>query len=223
MSGQFEIDPGSHGFKLTDMKRPLVLQGDLNEEIAAEFASQADLSVDCEMMGLNPWRDRLCVVQIMAERGSVALVQVDESAGAPRIKELFENTAINKIFHFARMDILYLQKRLNIDVQNIFCTKIASRLARTYTDRHGLKEVIRELTGEVIDKTNQSSDWGRAELTPDQIYYAADDVRYLFELKRKLSEILVREERMDLAERCFDFLRTRRDLDLGGFGLIFEH
>ncbi|MCR9144992.1 MAG: ribonuclease D [bacterium] len=205
------------------MKRPLVLQGDLNEEIAAEFASQADLSVDCEMMGLNPWRDRLCVVQIMAERGSVALVQVDESAGAPRIKELFENTAINKIFHFARMDILYLQKRLNIDVQNIFCTKIASRLARTYTDRHGLKEVIRELTGEVIDKTNQSSDWGRAELTPDQIYYAADDVRYLFELKRKLSEILVREERMDLAERCFDFLRTRRDLDLGGFGLIFEH
>ncbi|MEQ9365647.1 MAG: ribonuclease D [Leptospirales bacterium] len=205
------------------MKRPLVLKGDLNEEIAAEFASQADLSVDCEMMGLNPWRDRLCVIQIMAERGSVALVQVDERAGAPRIKALFENPAINKIFHFARMDILFLYKRLEIDVQNIFCTKIASRLARTYTDRHGLKEVIRELTGEVIDKTNQSSDWGRDELTPDQVYYAADDVRYLFELKRKLGEILARENRADLAERCFHFLRTRRDLDLENFDMIFEH
>lgn len=223
MPDQFEIDPRSRAFKMTDMKRPLVLNGDLNEEVAAEFASQTDLSVDCEMMGLNPWRDRLCVIQIMAEKGTVVLVQVNESEGAPRVKALFENPAINKIFHFARMDILYLQKRLEIDVQNIFCTKIASRLARTYTDRHGLKEVIREMTGEVIDKTNQSSDWGRAELTPDQVYYAADDVRYLFELKRKLSEILTREDRMDLAERCFSFLRTRRDLDLGGFGMIFEH
>ncbi len=205
------------------MSRPQVLQGDLTEEIAAEFSTRSELSVDCEMMGLNPWRDRLCVIQIMAEKGSVVLVQVDEQAGAPRVKTLFENPAINKIFHFARMDIFFLQKRLGIDVQGIFCTKIASRLGRTYTDRHGLKEVIRELTGEVIDKTNQSSDWGRVELTPDQVYYAADDVRYLFELKRKLSEILVRENRMELAERCFEFLRTRRDLDLEGFGMIFEH
>lgn len=205
------------------MSRPQVLQGDLTEEIAEEFSTRSELSVDCEMMGLNPWRDRLCVIQIMAEKGSVVLVQVDEQAGAPRVKTLFENPAINKIFHFARMDIFFLQKRLGIDVQGIFCTKIASRLGRTYTDRHGLKEVIRELTGEVIDKTNQSSDWGRVELTPDQVYYAADDVRYLFELKRKLGEILVRENRMELAERCFEFLRTRRDLDLEGFGMIFEH
>ena len=223
MSGQFEIDPRPRRCKLTVMKRPLVLQGDLNEEVAAEFATQADLSVDCEMMGLNPWRDRLCVIQIMAEKGTVALVQVNESQGAPRVKTLFENSAIRKIFHFARMDILFLKHRANIDVQNIFCTKIASRLARTYTDRHGLKEVIREMTGEVIDKTNQSSDWGRAELTPDQVYYAADDVRYLFDLKRKLSAILEREGRLDLAERCFAFLPTRRDLDLSGFDQIFEH
>lgn len=205
------------------MSRPRVLKGDLSPEIAAEFAAASELAVDCEMMGLNPWRDRLCVVQIMAEKGSVVLVQVDEAAGAPEIQKLFENREINKIFHFARMDIFFIQKRLGIDVQNIFCTKIASRLARTYTDRHGLKEVVREMTGEVIDKTNQSSDWGRDELTSDQIYYAADDVRYLFEVKRKLHAILEREGRLDLAERCFEFLRTRRDLDLGGFGMIFEH
>lgn len=205
------------------MSRPQVLKGDLSPEIAAEFATASELAVDCEMMGLNPWRDRLCVVQIMAEKGSVVLVQVDEAVGAPEIQKLFENTEINKIFHFARMDIFFIQKRLGIDVQNIFCTKIASRLARTYTDRHGLKEVVREMTGEVIDKTNQSSDWGRDELTSDQIYYAADDVRYLFEVKRKLHAILEREDRLDLAERCFEFLRTRRDLDLGGFGMIFEH
>ncbi len=155
------------------MSRPRVLKGDLSPEIAAEFAACSELAGDCEMMGLNPWRDRLCVVQIMAEKGTVVLVQVDEAAGAP--------------------------------------------------DRHGLKEVVREMAGEVIDKTNQSSDWGRDELTSDQIYYAADDVRYLFEVKRKLHAILEREGRLDLAERCFDFLRTRRDLDLGGFGMIFEH
>jgi ribonuclease D len=205
------------------MKRPVVLSGDLSPEIASEFESSKELAVDCEMMGLNPERDRLCVIQIMAEKGTVVLVQVNEAEGAPRVRQLFENPGIRKIFHFARMDILFLQRRIGIDVRNLYCTKTASRLARTYTDRHGLKEVVRELTGEVIDKTNQSSDWGRAELTPDQIYYAADDVRYLFEVKRQLSAILVREGREELSERCFEFLRTRRDLDLAGFGEIFEH
>ena len=223
MPGQFEIDPLPAGCKLTVMKRPVVLKGDLTEEIAAEFAACSELAVDCEMMGLNPWRDRLCVVQIMAEKGTVVLVQVDETAGAPRIRELFENSAIRKIFHFARMDIFFLQKRLGIDVQGIYCTKIASRLGRTYTDRHGLKEVVRELTGETMDKSNQSSDWGRADLSPDQIFYAADDVRYLFEIRRQLDSMLAREGRTELAEQCFNFLRVRRTLDLAGFGEIFEH
>lgn len=206
------------------MKRPIILQGDLNEEIAGAFGGASELGVDCEMMGLNSFRDRLCVVQVGVERGDIVLVQVDEAAGAPGLKALFENPDIVKIFHFARTDIVFLKHRLGIDVRNVYCTKIASRLARTYTDRHGLKEVARELAGELMDKSSQSSDWGQSELSEDQIYYAADDVRHLFEIKRRLMTMLEREGRADLAQRCFDALPVRRDLDIAGFDFdIFEH
>lgn len=205
------------------MAKPIVLKGDLSRELAADFQSRPELGVDCEMMGLNPFRDRLCTVQIGAERGDCAVVQINEADGAPLLQQVLENAGVIKIFHFARMDLLFLKQRIQIDVRGVFCTKLASRLARTYTDRHGLKDVVRELCGEVMDKTSQSSDWGRETLSEDQVVYAADDVRYLFELRRKLSEILVREKRMHLAEACFQFLSVCRQLDQLGYEDIFAH
>lgn len=205
------------------MQKPIVLKADLTPAIADDFRQRSELGVDCEMMGLNPYRDRLCVVQIASERGPCAIVQIDEAAGAPLLKEVMESKTSAKIFHYARMDIMFLYKRVGIDVQNVFCTKIASRLARTYTDRHGLKDVVREMAGETMDKTSQSSDWGRETLSEDQVTYAADDVRYLFEIKRRLTEILRREKRIHLAESAFAFLPTRRELDLLGYEDIFTH
>ncbi|MCB1322998.1 MAG: ribonuclease D [Leptospiraceae bacterium] len=176
------------------------------------------------MMGLNPNRDRLCIVQIMVEKGPCVLVQVDESAGAPEMRALFENPDIIKIFHYARTDLLFLKMRLGIDTRNVYCTKIASRLARTYTDRHGLKELVREIIGESMDKSLQSSDWGREKLTEEQVTYAAYDVAYLFQIKRELEKMLVREQRRELATRLFDFLPVRLELDRHGFALdLFEH
>jgi len=205
------------------MARARLVKQDLPDDIFEEFRGRTELALDCEMMGLNPVRDRLCVVQIAAEKGNCALIQVDEKAGAPRLKTLMENRDIQKIFHFARMDCLYLKTRLGIDVLNIYCTKIASKLARTYTDRHGLKELVREFAGEQMDKSSQSSDWGKEKLTEEQLAYAQDDVKYLFQLKRSLSEILAREGRMDFALRAFEFLPVRIELDRLGYSDIFEH
>ena len=205
------------------MKKPLVFQADLSADVHAELRKYPELALDCEMMGLNPWRDRLCVVQIAAEGGPLALVQIDEQKGAPLIKDLMEDRAITKIFHFARLDGLFLLLRLGINLQGVYCTKLASRLGRTYTDRHGLKELVREFTGNTMDKSFQTSDWGRAQLSDDQIQYAGLDVVYLFELRRRLDEILEREQRRELAQKLFDFLPARRELDRLGFDNIFEH
>ncbi|MCB1306775.1 MAG: ribonuclease D [Leptospiraceae bacterium] len=206
------------------MKRPQVVAGDVPADIAEIFRKSSELAIDCEMMGLNPNRDRLCIVQIMVEKGPCVLVQVDESAGAPEMRALFENPDIIKIFHYARTDLLFLKMRLGIDTRNVYCTKIASRLARTYTDRHGLKELVREIIGESMDKSLQSSDWGREKLTEEQVTYAAYDVAYLFQIKRELEKMLVREQRRELATRLFDFLPVRLELDRHGFALdLFEH
>lgn len=206
------------------MKRPQVVAGDVPADIAEIFRKSSELAIDCEMMGLNPNRDRLCIVQIMVEKGPCVLVQVDESAGAPEMRALFENPDIIKIFHYARTDLLFLKMRLGIDTRNVYCTKIASRLARTYTDRHGLKELVREIIGESMDKSLQSSDWGREKLTEEQVTYAAYDVAYLFQIKRELEKMLVREQRRELAARLFDFLPVRLELDRHGFALdLFEH
>ena len=203
--------------------RPLLVQGDIPEQAAREFAEAGEVGLDCEMMGLNPARDRLCTVQIASEKSTHYVIQVRESEGAPRLGELLGDESVVKIFHFARIDIRYIKERLGIDTRNIFCTKIASRLARTYTDRHGLKELVREFIGDQIDKTNQSSDWGRDELTPDQLRYAADDVVYLFKLKKILSDMLEREGRMHLAQNAFQFLPTIIELDRLGYEHIFDH
>ena len=154
------------------MKKPLVFQADLSADVHTELRKYPELALDCEMMGLNPWRDRLCVVQIAAEGGPLALVQIDEQKGAPLLKDLLEDRTITKIFHFARLDGLFLLLRLGINLQGVYCTKLASRLGRTYTDRHGLKELVREFTGNTMDKSFQTSDWGRAQLSDDQIQYA---------------------------------------------------
>ncbi|MCB1325438.1 MAG: ribonuclease D [Spirochaetales bacterium] len=205
------------------MKKPLVFQADLSADVHTELRKYPELALDCEMMGLNPWRDRLCVVQIAAEGGPLALVQIDEQKGAPLLKDLLEDRTITKIFHFARLDGLFLLLRLGINLQGVYCTKLASRLGRTYTDRHGLKELVREFTGNTMDKSFQTSDWGRAQLSDDQIQYAGLDVVYLFELRRRLDEILEREQRRELAQKLFDFLPARRELDRLGFDNIFEH
>ncbi|MCB1137819.1 MAG: ribonuclease D [Leptospiraceae bacterium] len=205
------------------MGRARLVQKDIPDDIFQVLRTQKELAVDCEMMGLNPWRDRLCLVQIAAEEGTCVLIQIDENEPPERIRELFEDSSIQKIFHFARLDCLFLRMRLNIQIQNVFCTKIASRLGRTYTDRHGLKEVVREFTGETLDKQITSSDWGSNKLTDEQLNYAASDVIYLFAVKRSLLNILNREGRAELLEASLNYLPHRIELDRLGYESIFQH
>lgn len=176
------------------------------------------IAVDSEAMGLNPHRDRLCVVQLSGGDGVCHLVQFDPGASnAPNLKRLFEDDSIVKIFHYARFDVLLLKNALGIHVSPIYCTKIASKLVRTYTDRHGYKHVCLELAGVQISKEQQSSDWGADTLSEDQLVYAATDVLYLHEIREKLDQMLAREGRTEMAQACFDFLHTRTDLDMAGW------
>lgn len=208
---------------VSKMRKPIVVKGDLPDHMLEEFSHCDELGLDCEMMGLNPYRDRLCLIQVGTVGGACALIQVDEAAGAPKLKSLLENEKIVKIFHYARMDCLFLKVRLKIETRNIFCTKLASRIARTYTDRHGLKEVVRDLIGDQMDKTNQCTDWGRPELTPSQLKYAEGDIKYLFQMKKVLVEIVDRENRRELLTKALEFLPTRIELDRFGYEDIFEH
>ncbi|MCB1174409.1 MAG: ribonuclease D [Leptospiraceae bacterium] len=202
---------------------PKLLQHDLDQETATLLEREDSLALDCEMMGLNPFRDRLCVVQIGTASGECFLVQLFAGDDPVRLRQVLENQAIQKIFHYARLDLLFLKMQANIETANIYCTKIASRLSRTYTDRHGLKEVVRDLLGEKLDKQNQSSDWGRAELSTEQIYYAAYDVKYLFAIRSILDQMLEREGRTSLARELFAFLPVQRKLDELQLEGIFEH
>ena len=185
----------------------------------------AIVAIDTETMGLKPGRDRLCLVQLSSGDGNAHLVQMlDPSFDAPNLKKLVSNPDILKLFHFARFDVAVMKEYLGVDCPNIYCTKIASKLVRTYTDRHGLKNICRELLGVDISKQQQSSDWGAEELTPEQISYAASDVYYLHKLRAQLNKMLEREGRVDLAQSCFDFMATRTALDLKGWpDDIFEH
>ncbi|PJE00801.1 MAG: ribonuclease D [Leptospira sp.] len=204
--------------------RPTLFQADLSTEIFQEYANDDHLAVDCEMMGLNPRRDRLCVIQICDSKNKASLVQIlPGQKSAPNIQALFENSKITKIFHFGRMDLTFLNARLGIHTNSVFCTKIASKLARTYTDRHGLKELVKEFFDEMLDKGKQSSDWGKKILTKEQMEYAANDVRYLISLKHILTDMLAREGRLDYAEKCFQFLPTLVELDILEMSEIFEH
>ena len=202
---------------------PIVLKSDLTKEAQAQLSQASELAIDCEMMGLNPFRDRLCVVQIGLSNGHCYLVQIREEEDPVRLRSIFENPDIVKIFHYARLDNLFLWLRTRIDVQNIYCTKIASRLCRTYTDKHGLKELVKELLGERMEKQAQSSDWGKETLSAEQVHYAAYDVKYLFKIKNILEEMLHREGRHELSRKLFDFLPVQRKLDELQMEMIFEH
>ncbi|HVV79108.1 MAG TPA: ribonuclease H-like domain-containing protein [Pseudolabrys sp.] len=189
-------------------------------------AYQGAVAIDTEAMGLDPNRDRLCVVQLSPGDGSADIVQIAaKPADAPNLKALLADKTKLKIFHFARFDAGILYKTFGVMPDPIYCTKIASRLGRTYTDKHGLKDLARELIGVDLSKQQQSSDWGANELTEAQIAYAATDVLHLHAIKQKLDTMLAREHRSDLAAACFGFLPNRVKLDLGGWANedIFSH
>lgn len=180
----------------------------------------SSIAVDSETMGLVPHRDRLCVVQISSGDGDAHVVQLGRSYEAPNLKRLLADPKVLKIFHFARFDIAAFQHWLGVETAPIYCTKIASRLTRTFTDRHGLKDLAKDLIGVDLSKQQQSSDWGADTLTDAQVDYAASDVLYLHALKAKLDEMLAREGRMALADACFRFLPARAALDLAGWAEI---
>jgi len=187
---------------------------------------QGPVAVDTETMGLMPGRDRLCVVQLSPEDGSADVVQIPRWAtDAPNLKSLLLDPNRLKIFHFARFDLAILQRSLGVMATPVYCTKIASRLARTYTDKHGLKDLVREILGVEVSKQQQLSDWGADKLSDAQIAYAASDVLHLHALKARLDEMLAREGRERLAEACFGFLPVRAELDLAGWAGedIFAH
>ncbi|MEZ5903447.1 MAG: ribonuclease D [Alphaproteobacteria bacterium] len=197
-------------------------KGDLAPNI--EFGPA--VAVDTETMGLNPKRDRLCLVQLSAGDGTAHIVQFqDGQYDAPNLKKLMIDQAVTKIFHFARFDVAVMKEYLNIECTPLYCTKIASRLCRTYTDRHGLKDLAKEILNVHLDKQQQSSNWGAGELTQDQLSYAASDVLYLHKLKDKTEEMLKSLGRLELAQQCFNFLPTRAQLDLEGWNEfdIFQH
>lgn len=198
---------------------------DLSDAVLSEYLNAEAIAVDTETMGLLPQRDRLCLVQLCDSEDRVTVIRIAKGqAAAPNLKRLMEAPDIVKIFHFARFDIATLQHNLNIQVLPIFCTKIASKLARTYTNRHGLKDLVQELEQVELDKSAQSSDWGNAaNLSDKQLRYAANDVRYLISARQKLIEMLQREERWELAQECFKCLPTIVSLDLSQFKDVFEH
>jgi ribonuclease D len=199
-------------------------KGDLPDLSAYETASA--VAVDSETLGLNPHRDRLCVVQLSPGDGSADVVQIARGqTEAPNLATLFTDPSKPKIFHFARFDVAVLRHYLGIHVTPVWCTKIASKLVRTYTDRHGLKDITRELLGVELSKQQQSSDWAAETLSDAQLAYAASDVLHLHDLKAKLEMMLEREERTNIADACFDFLPVRAELDLKGWeeNDIFAH
>jgi ribonuclease D len=202
-----------------------VFDGDLDAEWAALYAGARALAVDTEAMGLIHGRDRLCLVQICDDSDNVCCIRLGRGQReAPRLRALMENPAIEKVFHFARFDVAALAENLAITVNPIFCTKVASRLGRTYSPRHGLTDVVQALVGIELDKQAQSSDWGRVEdLSEAQLAYAAGDVRFLLPARDRLETMLRREERWDLAQRCFDCIPVMADLDRNRFHLLFEH
>ncbi|MBN9024895.1 MAG: ribonuclease D [Rhizobiales bacterium] len=186
----------------------------------------ASVAIDTETLGLNPHRDRLCVVQLSPGDGTADVVQIARGQReAPNLVKLLTDPGVTKIFHFARFDVAVLGHAFGITVNSVYCTKIASRLTRTYTDRHGLKDLVKELLDVDLSKQQQSSDWAAEKLSEAQLAYAASDVLYLHGLKTRLDERLARENRAELAEACFRFLPTRAELDLAGWAEqdIFAH
>lgn len=197
-------------------------QNDLPDNVTFE----GSVAIDTETLGLNPKRDRLCLVQLSAGDGTAHIVQLKRGQyDAPNLKKLLSNPSVTKIFHFARFDVAVMKEYLGVDTVPVYCTKIASRLCRTYTDRHGLKDLVGELLEVKMDKHQQSSNWGANELSQAQLSYAASDVLYLHKLKVKLDAMLKENGRTEIAQACFEFLKIRGQLDLEGWNDfdIFQH
>ena len=194
--------------------------GDLPENIKIKNS----IAIDSETMGLNPKRDKLCLVQISNGDEICHLIKIDIAKKPKNLIKILKNNKIQKIFHFARFDVAVFKFNFKINIKNIYCTKIASKLVRTYTDKHGYKDLCSELLNKSISKTEQSSDWG-GELTKEQQKYAATDVLYLHKIKEKLDKMLLREKRVKLAKACFDFIEHRTELDIHGWQEqdIFKH
>ena len=207
------------------MNKLQIFDTDLDQDLLDYYLGSKSIAVDTETMGLVLGRDRLCLIQLCDQAGQVSVIRILQGqTSAPRLKLLMEDARIVKIFHFARFDVAQLQLHLGISTKPIFCTKIASKLVRTYTNSHGLKTLVQELTGIELDKSSQSSDWGNAvNLSPEQLSYAANDVRYLHTLREKLTVMLEREGLDKLADSCFDCLPTIVQLDMLRYPFIFEH
>ena len=194
---------------------------DLPSETSLKNATT--IAIDGEFSGLNPLTDKLHLLQLCDGSDMVHFVKFNGKYNAPHLKSLLENEKIKKIFHFGRADLGFLKQHLDINVRNIFDTKIASKICRKFTSNHGLKDLSKDLIGIKLDKEMQTSDWGKEEYTKEQIQYAANDVLYLHKIKEELEKILKRENKNEIAEECFKFLETRTTLDLNGLGDIFEH
>ncbi len=202
-----------------------VCEEDLSPELLKQYSSAYALAIDTETMGLIPQRDRLCLVQICDPEGIVTAIRIKKGqTSAPNLQQLLLAENITKIFHYARFDVAQFAYTFNTETKNIFCTKIASKLARTYTSSHGLKSLVQELEGIELDKSSQSSDWGNINtLSEEQLSYAANDVRYLIPVHEKLINMLKREERWDIAQECFTTIPLFVKLDLMYYQNIFEH
>ncbi|MEQ9667698.1 ribonuclease H-like domain-containing protein [Coleofasciculus sp. G2-EDA-02] len=202
-----------------------VCDRDLPDALLKTYLNAEAIAVDTETMGLIYQRDRLCLVQLCDPEDRVTVIRIDKKqTEAPNLKQLLEAQTVLKVFHFARFDLAILRQNLDIYVQPVFCTKIASKLARTYTNRHGLKDLVLDLEQVELDKSSQSSDWGNPNnLSDEQLRYAANDVRYLLSVRQKLIAMLQREDRWQLAQECFDALSVMVSLDLLLYRDIFEH
>lgn len=202
-----------------------VCDHDITAALLEQYMQAEAIAVDTETMGLNPWRDRLCLIQLCDPKGHVSAVRVARGqTEAPHLKQLLEAQTVTKIFHFARFDLATLQHHLGIVTTPVFCTKIASKIARTYSPSHGLKSLVKELEGIELDKSQQSSDWGNVEaLSDEQLSYAANDVRYLHSLRDKLTAMLKREDRWELVHQCLVCLPIFVELDLKQHSNVFEH
>jgi ribonuclease D len=211
---------------------PEIVQADLTEELLQAYLAGAELAIDTETMGLRTLRDRLCLVQLCNRTMKAAIVQIPResldparplASRAPRLRKLMEDPRVLKVFHFARFDVAALAYWLGIEVAPLYCTRTASKLARTYTDRHGLKDNLLELMDVELEKVTRHSDWSSAQLTPEQVAYAISDVTLLLPLMDRLEGMLIRGKRSELARECFRAIPTMAKLDLAGFELLFEH
>jgi len=202
-----------------------IFEGDLDNASMARYLAADAIAIDTETMGLVIGRDRLCLVQLCDPQGYVSAVRIEQGqTSAPNLQRLLEDKKITKVFHFARFDVSQFKYTFGVDTAPIFCTKIASKLARTYTSSHGLKSLVMELTGTELDKSSQSSDWGDLDsLSEQQLSYAANDVRYLIDAQTKLTDMLKRENRWELAQKCFGCIPVFVDLDIMRYENIFQH